>query len=145
MLKSLKNTLRNASASKAAERLAEEELYLKVVEELSRGVKRDGLWAMAHSDSAGSEEAAKALYIKYRVQAIKDEATLVRAAVEEAEERSLKEAEEKSESEAAIVSLKEDMPEANDNVSESVGRSDAWYFVGFWVLIFVIFIIVQSA
>ena len=91
------------------------------------------------------EEAAKALYIKSRVQAIKDEATLVRAAVEEAEERSLKEAEEKSESEAAIVSLKEDMPEANDNVSESVGRSDAWYFVGFWVLIFVIFIIVQSA
>ena len=53
--------------------MLEEQLYEQVVVELSNGKKRDGLWAKAISNSSGVEEKAKALYIKYRVQSIKDE------------------------------------------------------------------------
>ena len=57
----------------AANRLIDEKVYEQVVNELSQGVKKSGLWAKALANSEGVEEKAKALYIKYRVQAIKDE------------------------------------------------------------------------
>lgn len=59
--------------SSAAARLVEERLYEQVVRELSEGQRRDGLWAKAIADCDGSEERSKALYIKYRVQSLKDE------------------------------------------------------------------------
>lgn len=58
----------------AQERLAEEALYAHVAAEISAGVRRDGLWAKAIADSAGSKEAAQAKYIKLRVQSLIDEA-----------------------------------------------------------------------
>ena len=60
--------------SRGAEtRLAEEMLYQTVVDELSQGVRRDGLWAKAYADSYGHEAEAKARYIKLRVQSLLDE------------------------------------------------------------------------
>ena len=67
----------------AAKRLIEEQLYEKVVVELSNGEKRDGLWAKALVDSKGADEKAKALYIQYRVQSIKDEIEISEAVAEE--------------------------------------------------------------
>lgn len=59
--------------SSAGRRLYEEKLYEQVVSELINGEKRSGLWAKALANSNGIEEKAKALYIQYRVQSIKDE------------------------------------------------------------------------
>ena len=71
--------------SSAAARLLEEQLYEQVALELTRGQKRDGLWAKALADSNGIAEKAKALYIQYRVQSIKDEIEISKAVEEEAE------------------------------------------------------------
>ncbi len=60
----------------AKARLAEEALYEQVVAEIADGVRRDGLWAKAHADSAESPEATRALYIKLRVQSLIDEAVV---------------------------------------------------------------------
>jgi len=68
----------------AATRLLEEQLYEQVVQELSNGQRRDGLWAKALANSDGLEEKAKALYIRYRVQSIKDEIEIHEAIKEEA-------------------------------------------------------------
>jgi len=62
----------------AATRLLEEQLYEQVVCELMRGQRRNGLWAKSLANSDGQEEKAKALYIQYRVQSLKDEAELSR-------------------------------------------------------------------
>ncbi|SOB75805.1 hypothetical protein SAMN04488490_1445 [Marinobacter sp. LV10R510-11A] len=69
----------------AAARLLEEQLYEQVVMELSQGQRRDGLWAKAMANSDGSEEKAKSLYIKYRVQSIKDESEIAEAVTEQEE------------------------------------------------------------
>ena len=71
--------------SSAAARLLEEQLYERVVVELSQGQRRDGLWAKALADSDGSEEKAKSLYIRYRVQSIKDESEIAKEVAEQEE------------------------------------------------------------
>lgn len=71
--------VRGKSSKESAERLLEEQVYAKVVEELSQGLKRDGLWAKALADSHGEEQKAKALYIRYRVQSIFDEMVVTEA------------------------------------------------------------------
>ncbi len=63
----------------AASRLIDEQFYEQVVNELAQGVKKNGLWAKALANSDGAEEKATALYIKYRVQSIKDEVTVSEA------------------------------------------------------------------
>lgn len=60
----------------AAARLWEESLYELVMAELKDGARRDGIWAKALVDAEGNEAKAESLYIKYRVQALKDEMTL---------------------------------------------------------------------
>jgi hypothetical protein len=64
--------------------LLEEQLYEQVVHELGNGQRRDGLWAKALANSDGLEEKAKALYIRYRVQSIKDEIEIHEGVKEEA-------------------------------------------------------------
>lgn len=76
----------------AKARLLEESLYLQVVEELAAGHRRDGLWAKAIVNTDGDEQKAKALYIKYRVQSILDEAAV--EAEKEAELEEVKQQEE---------------------------------------------------
>lgn len=57
----------------AAARLQEEKLYEQVAQELESGERRDGLWVKALANAQGVEEKAQGLYIRYRVQSIKDE------------------------------------------------------------------------
>ena len=54
-------------------RLKEEAIYLAVMKEMKAGLKSDGLWGQAISETEGNEKKAKALYIKLRVQSLKDE------------------------------------------------------------------------
>ncbi len=62
----------------ASARIVEEQFYEQVVNEIANGYLRNGLWAKAIANSNGQDEKAKALYIQYRVQSLKDEYELLR-------------------------------------------------------------------
>lgn len=55
------------------DRLSEIQLYELVAEELEQGEQSKGLWAKALAEGEGNIEKAKGLYIKLRVEMIKDE------------------------------------------------------------------------
>ena len=67
---SLFDQLKNQSVN---DRVAEEKRYDQVASELRNGVKKDGLWLKSLENSRGNEEKAKSIYIKYRIQSLKDE------------------------------------------------------------------------
>lgn len=64
---------RKVETTLADSRLEEELMYKHAIREMDVGLIRDGLYAKALSNSPGDEDKAKSLYIKYRVQSIKDE------------------------------------------------------------------------
>ena len=68
-------------------RLVEEKIYEQVLREIESGLRRDGLWAKALQKGRGNEQEAKALYIEYRVQSIKDESEIAKVLSEESKER----------------------------------------------------------
>lgn len=51
----------------------DEQLYNLVVEELRKSGPRLGLWAKAFADANGKDSEAKALYLKYRVNQLREE------------------------------------------------------------------------
>ena len=55
-------------------RALEEYLYERVADEIERKEIKKGLWAMAISESQNDKTKAEPLYIKLRVQSLKDEA-----------------------------------------------------------------------
>ena len=63
-------------------RIYEEQLYAKVAKEMASGYIRNGLWAKAFSQSKGSEDVARSIYIKLRVQSLEDEINLKQGAVD---------------------------------------------------------------
>lgn len=71
----------------AKSRLTEEVLYAEVLREVEGGVRRDGLWAKALSETDFDEAKAKSLYIKLRVQSLKDELTVARESTLHNEDR----------------------------------------------------------
>jgi len=64
---------RKVETTLADSRLEEELMYKHAIREMDAGLIREGLYAKALSNSPGDEEKVKSLYIKYRVQSIKDE------------------------------------------------------------------------
>ena len=75
----------HAKASRAAAKVAEELIYEQVAAEVAAGAIRQGLWAKAIAESDGNEAAAKARYIKLRVELMIAEAELAEHAVGVAE------------------------------------------------------------
>jgi hypothetical protein len=79
--------------SSAVARLVEEQLYEQLYEqvalELSNGERREGLWAKALANSAGDDQKATGLYIKYRVQAMNDEAEVMEGLADAAQAEAL--------------------------------------------------------
>jgi len=65
--------LLKTSASERKDRVLEEAMYEQAADELSRGEVRNGLWVKALTESNGNESLAAGVYIKYRVQSLKDE------------------------------------------------------------------------
>jgi hypothetical protein len=59
------------------DRLSEIALYDAVAEEIANGEQMRGLWFKAIADAEGDEEKAKPLYLKYRVQMIRDQAAVL--------------------------------------------------------------------
>jgi uncharacterized Ntn-hydrolase superfamily protein len=58
--------------------MEEEQVYAQVLQEVESGLRRDGLWAKALASARGNESGARALYIEYRVQSVKDEMMLAK-------------------------------------------------------------------
>ena len=105
----------------AIERLREEKLYEQVLNELSQGKKRDGLWAKALAYSEGSDEKAKALYIKYRVQSIKDELEIAEALADQEERLRQKEDEEREKAEKIYGTEDEELQKTPDSNLNPIG------------------------
>ena len=80
----------SAKARIAARKLAEEQLYEMAVEEIQANNIRQGLWAKALIQSNGNA-AAKANYIKLRVESLKAEADLQEYVAENLEKNAEKE------------------------------------------------------
>ena len=53
--------------------MSDENLYARVVEELSTQGPVRGLWAKAYAETNGNQEAARALYLRLRVTQLADE------------------------------------------------------------------------
>lgn len=63
----------SAKDSLVAKRLDDERLYATALREIEAGVRRDGLWAQAVGDSKGDQRAAQSVYLRLRVQSLRDE------------------------------------------------------------------------
>ena len=74
----------SAKAKLAASKLAEEQLYAQAAEEVASGQIRQGLWAKAIAETGGDEAAAKAQYLKLRVEIMKAEADVTDFVAKEA-------------------------------------------------------------
>jgi hypothetical protein len=70
---------KSVTESAALLRVQEEKFYEVVSAEIDRGERRPGLWAKALANCGSSESEASALYLKYRVQSLKDELILKRS------------------------------------------------------------------
>lgn len=81
--------------AKAIDRLVDERLFELALEEIEVNEIRKGIWAKALSQSNGNMDVAKSLYIKLRVDAMKDEATITEALQEEISQREEKQAKQK--------------------------------------------------
>ena len=68
ILKTLKRQIKGKAG-----RLQESAIYAEVMKEIQSGKRHDGIWAQAFSETEGNEKKADALYIKLRVQSLKDE------------------------------------------------------------------------
>ena len=62
--------------SNPIERLREEQVYAQVLSEMEKGIRRDGIWAIALAEADFDESKAKAIYLKRRAQSIIDEEPL---------------------------------------------------------------------
>ena len=62
--------------SSIEQRIFEESLYAVVAEEIQNNQIRDGLMAKALAEADGNKDRERSLYIKYRIQSIKDEIEL---------------------------------------------------------------------
>ena len=83
MFEKLKNKLLGSSKtlrgpSNPIERLREEQVYAQVLSEMEKGIRRDGIWAIALAEADFDEGKAKAIYVKRRAQAIVDEEALLK-------------------------------------------------------------------
>lgn len=58
-------------------RVTEEALYAEALREVEAGQRRDGLWAKALAECTMDVQRAQALYLKLRVQSLKDEVAVV--------------------------------------------------------------------
>ncbi len=84
----------------SAHRLIDEQLYAQVATELSTDDIKIGLWTKATAEANGNESRIKSLYIKYRVQAIKDETKLSDALIDETRKKELEDKERQEQLEA---------------------------------------------
>ena len=134
-------------AKLAASKIAEEQLYAQAAEEVAAGVIRQGLWAKAIAESDGNEAAAKARYIKLRVELMIAEADLAEHAVgvavhevKRAAKESARESARESQQAWAAAEAERFEREAADR-EEEAKETDA---VAYWLFTAVILLVIIS-
>lgn len=105
---------------RATSRISEELLYAEALRELERGMRRDGLWAKAHAESNGDQSAAQALYLKLRVQSLRDEIEVLAGEKRDAERIAERERKERVAQERGL----QDQLAAHQSTSESKKQRD---------------------
>ena len=125
-------------------RVAEEKLYEKVAADIKNGIRREGLYAKALVDANGSSELAHALYIKYAVQSIKDELTIIAATTEAAERVFLaKQLDEKMQQEKEQIKIEEQLTQQQDLIKKPYEPEvERWDIVIIFALVFIVVIVV---
>lgn len=68
-------------------RLSEEAMYAAIAQEMADGDIREGLMAKALANTSGDPVRANSLYIKYRLQSLKDELNIADGIAREVEEQ----------------------------------------------------------
>ena len=85
----------------------EEALYKQVLDEIESGIRRKGIYAKALADSLGDVLKAESLYIRYRVESLRNEekyeAKLIDYENKQAAKKAKKEAKEKKERDRKIA------------------------------------------
>lgn len=128
----------------AAARLTEEALYEQVAAEISAGVRREGLWAKAIVDSGGSPNAARATYIRLRVQSLIDEIAL-NAESEKNKAAAVAKADQEREAEIIrirVEEIKKQQEEENKAITQKTLNATGKFLYGFLSL--VVFIVIIS-
>ena len=74
-----------AKTISAIDRLLEEQMFEAAVSEFKSGEIREGLMAKALTETEGDTKKAEALYLKLRVQSLKDEANVQHSFIQEVE------------------------------------------------------------
>lgn len=113
----------STKAKLAASKLVEEQLYEAAANEVASGQIRQGIWAQAIAETDGNQAAAKARYLKLRVEIMKAEADVMTYATEQAKRASR--GSEESKSDAHTESKMEPTPQ----VSSESAMSDAMIFL----------------
>lgn len=114
----------------AEERLAENYVYELVAKELQDGFRKDGLWLRAATESEDDEQKARRLYVRYRVQEIKDELDL------EAQREAATASQGVRQRDGGSAQSPE--PLESDAGPRSVGWLFLWLFAAFFIFIIVI-------
>lgn len=73
--------------NRAVSRLVEDRLYELALDEVDKGILKRGPWARALSQSDGIDEKAKSIYLQFRVEAMKNEAQVINAVMDDLDER----------------------------------------------------------
>ena len=135
----------SAKAKLAASKLAEEQLYAQAAEEVASGQIRQGLWAKAIAETGGDEAAAKAHYLKLRVEIMRAEAEVTDFAMYEAAKASEQRekqaaAEAKAELQKKIEEVERSQSWTGDNVDVEAGRvAIIFLLIGISVVLLAVF------
>lgn len=140
------NIWESLKAKAAFNRVNEQKLYGIVAKELSDGKRVEGLWLKALADANGETNRAEALYVKSRVQSLKDSMDIYTyeqsKASEKAEfEESLRSRSRKNKTTSSSQSDSEkwDAAESNDGEEFKIaGEIVLFYSVLFFILAFIV-------
>ncbi|MBX3700095.1 MAG: hypothetical protein KF903_03735 [Dokdonella sp.] len=115
--------------AQVAGRKEDEALYAEALREIEAGIRRHGLWAKALANAGGSEERARAEYIKLVVKDLRDQRYIAGRVQEElqAQERRIEQQRQLEEAEQRRVLAEQQRPKQSQN------KEHDWYSV--WVVI----------
>lgn len=101
--------------NRAVSKIVEDKLYEMALEEVESGILKKGPWARALSQSDGLDAKARSIYLQFRVEAMKNEAEIIKAVLEETE---------KSENNERIKSTKSDISRPQHIRNQKLSKQD---------------------
>lgn len=69
--------------NRALSKMVEDKLYEMALDEVEKGILKKGAWARALSQSDGVDSKARSIYLRYRVESMKNENRIINAVIDE--------------------------------------------------------------